>query len=74
LEGPAKSSSISEGSRRTCASRFAVPKLLARGIAQITATRIGTDIAEDFKQGAKLGKTTVRRGRCVGTLLKIPLC
>jgi hypothetical protein len=30
--------------------------------------------AEDFKQGAKIDKASVRQGGCVGTLLKIPLC
>jgi hypothetical protein len=40
----------------------------------LSGTGEGPDNAEDFKQGAKIGKTTVSRGGCVGTLLKIPLC
>jgi hypothetical protein len=38
------------------------------------AASIVSDIAEDFKQGAKINKASVSRRECVGTLLKIPLC
>src|ERR1700686_5160853 len=49
--------------------RFACCHSPLRGNVQMATVN-----AEDYKQGAKIGKTTVSRGGCVGTLLKIPLC
>ena len=73
------------GAQRVCISVMGSRQGLSNGFTgiQLDEKRVmrgsalagtNTDNAEDFKQGAKIGKASVGWGRYFGTLLKIPLC